>query len=275
MATTKKWNTGDFCWSEVGTTDVNRTKAFYGELMGWTAKDHPMPEGMTYTLFQVNGQDVGGCYPLQPEQVKNGVPPHWLSSIWAEDIDAVAARTPKLGGKVLMPPMSMNGDSMRFAVLQDSTGAQFGVFKNLKENKGAPQFADGTHGVPCWNELMTKDAAEALRFYGELFHWRAGKMENTPNEPGMMNYTILKSESMPQGLGGMMQMDANMAKNVPTHWEAYYTADNCDDRVNRAKKLGATILVPPTDIPTVGRFSTIQDPLGAVFSILQPFPRQK
>ena len=36
----------------------------------------------------------------------------------------------------------------------------------------------------------------------------------------------------------------------------------------KAFDLGGTIVMPPTDIPNVGRFCQIQDPTGAVFSVI-------
>ena len=37
--------TGSFCWIELGTTDQNAAKKFYGSLLGWTATDSPMGPG--------------------------------------------------------------------------------------------------------------------------------------------------------------------------------------------------------------------------------------
>jgi hypothetical protein len=39
--------------------------------------------------------------------------------------------------------------------------------------------------------------------------------------------------------------------------------------VSRAAELGGKVCVPPTDIPNVGRFAVINDPQGAVFSIIR------
>jgi hypothetical protein len=38
--------------------------------------------------------------------------------------------------------------------------------------------------------------------------------------------------------------------------------------VSRAVALGAKNLVPPMDIPKVGRFAVLQDPQGAVFAVI-------
>ena len=42
------------------------------------------------------------------------------------------------------------------------------------------------------------------------------------------------------------------------------------DRATAAKAegLGGGLIVPPTDIPNVGRFAVIRDPQGAVFSVI-------
>ena len=40
--------------------------------------------------------------------------------------------------------------------------------------------------------------------------------------------------------------------------------------VKQAVDLGARVLVPPTDIPTVGRFAVLADPHGAVFAVFTP-----
>jgi predicted enzyme related to lactoylglutathione lyase len=38
--------------------------------------------------------------------------------------------------------------------------------------------------------------------------------------------------------------------------------------VQKAPTLGGKVLMPPMDIPTVGRMAVIQDPQGAVISII-------
>lgn len=68
---------GDFCWFELATSDQAAAKKFYGELLGWTADDSPMGPGAFYTTFQLRGRKVGAAYALMPDQLAQGVPPHW------------------------------------------------------------------------------------------------------------------------------------------------------------------------------------------------------
>jgi hypothetical protein len=54
-------------------------------------------------------------------------------------------------------------------------------------------------------------------------------------------------------------------QGVPPHWMPYIESNNVDETARLAASLGATVMVPPRDIPNVGRFALIQDPQGAVF----------
>ena len=57
--------------------------------------------------------------------------------------------------------------------------------------------------------------------------------------------------------------------DVPPHWVVYFAVEDCDDSVERATSLGATEIVPATDVPDVGRFAWLADPCGAVFGIIR------
>jgi uncharacterized protein len=118
-------------------------------------------------------------------------------------------------------------------------------------------------GMFSWSELITTDVEGAKKFYGSLLGW---KSEDMPK----MNYTVVSvGEDM---IGGVMKLTKEM-KGVPPHWGVYITVDDVDASAKKAEKLGGKLLVPPTDIPEVGRFSVIQDPQGAVFSIIKYVPK--
>lgn len=120
-------------------------------------------------------------------------------------------------------------------------------------------------GTFCWNELMTNDVVKARKFYTELLGWGASDM---PMAEGQ--YTVFKVGDTQAG--GMMKIDPKWGK-VPSHWMAYITVDDVDASTKKAEKLGGKVIVQPTDIPTVGRFSVIGDPTGAVVGLLT-FPKR-
>jgi predicted enzyme related to lactoylglutathione lyase len=47
-----------------------------------------------------------------------------------------------------------------------------------------------------------------------------------------------------------------------------------DATARKATELGGKVVVPPTDIPDVGRFATLADPQGAHFSVIKLSPKQ-
>ena len=119
-----------------------------------------------------------------------------------------------------------------------------------------------THGDFSWTELMTRDVEGAAKFYQELMGYETERMPM--GEGG--DYVILKAGG--EGVGGIMEMPKEVPANVPPHWASYVTADDVDQRAKKAQELGATMIVPPTDIPSIGRFCTFQDPQGAVLSLI-------
>lgn len=122
------------------------------------------------------------------------------------------------------------------------------------------------HGQFNWCELMTTDVDEAKKFYIELFGWKTEDM----SMPGM-NYTVLKVSG--EEVGGMMRLPED-AKGMPPTWCTYVTVDDVDKTAKTAEKLGGKLRLPPTDIPTVGRFCVIEDPQGAVINAITYVKRQ-
>jgi uncharacterized protein len=115
-------------------------------------------------------------------------------------------------------------------------------------------------GVFSWCELMTTDVEAAKKFYTQLLGW-------TTDDVAMegMHYTVIKAGGTE--IGGMMPIPPQNP-GMPPCWGTYITVDDVDATARRAEQLGAKALVPPTDIPNVGRFYVFQDPQGAVISAI-------
>lgn len=115
-------------------------------------------------------------------------------------------------------------------------------------------------GEFCWNELMTTDVQGAKAFYGALLGWGMQDVNLTG-----MDYTLLKLGD--KEIGGIMAIPGQAAGMPPT-WGAYVTVNNVDVLLDRVEKLGGKVCLPPQDIPDVGRFAVIQDPQGAMLSLI-------
>jgi predicted enzyme related to lactoylglutathione lyase len=248
---------GTFCWPELATTDQKAAVTFYRALFGWELNEQPMGPGETYSLFQMRGKDVGAAYTMRPEERQQNIPPHWNAYVSVANADETVNRAKELGAKVFAPPFDVM-DAGRMAVLQDPTGAVFQVWQP-KKHIGVKIAREP--GALTWTELATNDTGAAKKFYTSLFGWK----EKTSTGGGM-TYTEFSVGDTPQG--GMMEINEQMkSMHVPPNWLNYFQVADCDATANKAKELGAKLLVPPQDIPNTGRFSVIQDPQGAVFAI--------
>ena len=68
-------------------------------------------------------------------------------------------------------------------------------------------------------------------------------------------------------IAGAWEMNPNMPAEMPSYWLVYFQTDDVDASTNRAKELGANVLVEPQDYPG-GRFSVLTDPQGATFGLM-------
>ena len=119
-----------------------------------------------------------------------------------------------------------------------------------------------THGAISWSELSTSEPAAAAEFYGRLFGWRIEPMAMGAGEP----YRVLKVGDT--AVGGIMKTPAEGGP-MPPAWGCYVTVDDVAATVGTATSLGGKVLVPPMDVPGVGRMAVIADPQGAVLSVMQ------
>ncbi len=111
---------GEICWNELATNDPDVCKSFYTELFGWKYKESDSTE-MQYTeMTHDGGKPFGGMYKTTPEM--EGVPPHWMSYVAVDDIDASLTKAIELGGNVIVPATDIP-DTGRFGVITDPTGA--------------------------------------------------------------------------------------------------------------------------------------------------------
>ena len=114
---------GAFSWFELATTDTKAAREFYSKLFGWTTSTEQMPMG-EYNVAKVGDTSVAGIMSMPPGGPP--MPPHWGCYVTVDDVDKTLEACTGLGGKVLMPPMEVQGVG-RMAVIQDPQGAVLSV----------------------------------------------------------------------------------------------------------------------------------------------------
>jgi len=124
--------------------------------------------------------------------------------------------------------------------------------------------SDLLHGRFVWSELMTEDTKAAEDFYTRVVGWTA-----EPFPGSDMRYTIWKAGD--RRVGGLMALPAEAkAGGAPPNWMTYVGVHDADASAAKAQALGGKVELPPTVIPSVGRFAVLSDPQGAHFAILHP-----
>jgi predicted enzyme related to lactoylglutathione lyase len=253
MADTNGVAAGTPSWIDLGSPDVDASVKFYGDLFGWTA-DPGSTEFGGYRMLRSGGKQVAGVGPLMnPQQ-----PPAWTTYMSVDDAKATSEKAKKAGGQVLVETMQV-GDAGSMAILQDPTGAVFGLWQP-DQHKGAELF--NTPVSLTWNELSTRDPEAAKRFYSVVFGW-------DPQTHGEGSEAYTEWHLSGKSIGGMMQTPAQVPAAVPPHWLTYFTVSDTEATVKKAQELGAQVLVPPTTIPQ-GVFAVLTDPAGAAFAVIKP-----
>ncbi len=113
----------DFCHIELNTDDVAKVKEFYGTLFSWKIEDMDMG-GMKYTSI-TPGEGPGGGIMKKPMPE---APNMWLVYVKVDKVEAALKKVEKLGGKIIVPrtPIPTMGF---FSIIQDPTGAAFGIWE--------------------------------------------------------------------------------------------------------------------------------------------------
>ncbi len=123
-------------------------------------------------------------------------------------------------------------------------------------------------------EIYADDPDKLAKFYASLFDW---KIQPLPE----MDYWLIRTvdsdaEGMPTqpgGInGGMMKRPAGFEGRA---WIEYALVESIEATVDRAQKLGATVMKGKTPVPGMGWFAMLTDPQGNPFAIWQMDPNAK
>jgi hypothetical protein len=124
--------------------------------------------------------------------------------------------------------------------------------------------ADKAKGRIVWHDLMTTERDAAVDFYGGITGWGTMPFEGGDGGDYLM-WTVGE-----QPIGGVMTLPKEAAASgAPPHWIAYVATDDIDGAVAKVVESGGNVRVPPTVIPTVGRFAVCSDPQGAIFALFE------
>src|SRR5882672_8465919 len=121
-----------------------------------------------------------------------------------------------------------------------------------------------TNGSFYWNELMTRDAEAAKRFYGATLGWTFEAMEQS----GGPAYWVAKVGD--ESVAGILQMEGPDFEDASEGWFAYVAVKDLSTALARATSEGGEVIREPFDVPGVGRIAIVNDPAGTSMGWMTP-----
>ncbi|HEV3085354.1 MAG TPA: VOC family protein [Gemmataceae bacterium] len=106
-------------------------------------------------------------------------------------------------------------------------------------------------------EIGCRDGAKTPDFYAKLFDWKLeaygpAKMISTGSTTGIQGHI-------------------NSLGHEPHNYVTVYVqVDDLKAYLDKAGKLGGKTLVPPTDVPGMGKFAWLADPEGNIVGLWKP-----
>lgn len=241
------------CWIDLFTTEPDTSKAFYGDLLGWTVQD-PGPEYGGYVNFLKDDIPVAGC---MRNDGSMGTPDAWSVYLAVDDAQATVDAALAHGGQVHVPAMAVM-ELGTMAVVADPGDASIGIWQPGL-HRGFGVLAEP--GAPAWFELHTRHYDAVVPFYRQVFGWDAHTMSDSPE----FRYTTLGEGE--GALAGIMDSSGFLPQGAPAQWAVYFAVESADKALEQIVALGGSVVQAAEDTP-YGRIASVLDPTGTAFRIV-------
>jgi len=251
--------TGRFVWQDLVTDDVDGSRSFYSQLLGWSYEERTRL-GKPYVLVKTrDGQIVAGMTSVERDDPDQPIA-QWVSYVQVENVDSAAEAVRAAGGDVLVAPLALDGVG-RAALVTDSQGAPLGLVSftiQIPADAGLPDV-----GHFFWRDYLATEVQEALAFY-ESFPGYAADTESV----GGVTHRVFRRG--PNGLaeGGLVPVGE---APVRPSWLPYVRVEDPEALARRVPSLGGEVLLAPSADVRNGTFAIVADPSGAAIA-LQKWP---
>lgn len=113
----------------------------------------------------------------------------------------------------------------------------------------------------AWYELLTTDLQAAQSFYRKVVGWDAQDASTS-----QFAYRVFSARGA--SVAGLMELPPEgRQKGASPRWVGYVAVRDVDGAVDRLRRLGGTVYVPPTD-SNIGRIAVVADPQTATFALV-------
>ena len=239
---------------ELMASDAKPLYKFYSELFGWHVEEMQMgPDQPAYGVIDTHsgGKGINGGIATTPDGSTG-------TTIYAEvkDLQAMLDKAEKLGGKVAMEIEKVPG-VVTFAQFLDPHGNRIGMVQEDPTIE-VPPASEGSNPAIMWFEILGTSGGPLTEFYTKLFDW-------TIESYGQENVDYSHVETK-----GGKGIDGGLGANPMGHpsVQVYAEVPDVKKHLDEAVKLGATPVMPPSDMGTV-TIALFNDPVGNLFGLMR------
>jgi hypothetical protein len=115
----------------------------------------------------------------------------------------------------------------------------------------------------AWAELLTPEPQAAVGFFQQLF---GHEVTEYPQDDGG-TYTTLMVDGTE--VAGIATVPSEAEGALAPGWQVYFGVASVADAVAAAVAAGGVVLIEPDEAEEAGTIATLEDPQGAVFSLLE------
>lgn len=253
---TTPWPVGAPSWLDISVTDIERSKKFYSDVLGWEYTGGEAEFGGYHNATK-DGKVVAGMAP--PMEGMPEAPHFWTTYLAVEDSAATEEKITAAGGSTMMSSMEV-GPFGTMGIYADPTGAVFGTWQPASH---AGFELSGEPGSLAWSEGMVGDFERGKAFYTEVFGWTYQDMSS-----GDMSYAIFTTPGDDSGMTGGIGAETGQRP----YWAVTFGVEDTDAAAQRVRDAGGQVVVEPYDFE-FGRLAVATGPDGEPFAIMHD-PRQ-
>jgi predicted enzyme related to lactoylglutathione lyase len=108
-----------FVWFDLRSKDADKSRSFYGELLGWTVADIPVGDD---TVPMIGGEE-----PWATMVADGSGHLGWFPYVQVDDLDAATRKAEELGAVALQP--AAEGPAGTYVPIREPGGAVFALFQ--------------------------------------------------------------------------------------------------------------------------------------------------
>jgi predicted enzyme related to lactoylglutathione lyase len=240
---------GTFCTALLHTHDAGAAARHYQSVFGWDTQ--AAAGGLSFTL---GGQRVAALRAAAP-----GVQ-GWVPYVVVEDVEATASLAARSGGMLVDGPES--GADSRRRLIRDPDGAVLGLCG--PGDVAAAELTDDSGSV-WWMEVLTHVPDVLRGFYGAVLGWTFSAQPLPPHS----SYIIGRQGGTP--VGGILPIGPGWG--TPPRWQCLFRVDDLTWSTAMVVEAGGTVEFGPLDVPSAGILTSMRDPDGALYVLMQPHDR--